>query len=213
MKKHITNLFFLLIAFAGVAQQDFRPMQDKAIFREQVQEASGNIQSIQSKFRQEKHLAVLANPAKSAGNFYYSNNGFIRWEYHTPAQQSIIVDENNVVIINEGQQEKTNARTAKAYQQMNTLIADVIHGNAFGNNRFEYDFYESENFAGLVVMKPKESALAAHLESVELYFNSDHLVSRLQLNEPGGDFTRYEFFDQTYNQDLPEAVFTPEPMQ
>ncbi len=202
-----------MIASAVYAQPEgASPMKNGEPFRERVQQASGSIESIQSMFNQEKHLAVLAEPAKSAGNFFYSDTGFIRWEYATPTQQSIIINNGDVVLINEGVRERTNARTAKAYQQMNIMIAEVIHGDVFGDKRFEYQFYEVDNFSGLVVMKPNESAITAHLQSVELYFNDDHQVEQLQLNEPGGDYTRYVFYDQVYNEKLPEAAYVPKPM-
>src|SRR5690606_9819316 len=214
MKKLISSLLLYgLIVSVTVAQEYTTPMQDVNTFKQKVQVASGSIESIHSDFQQEKHLKVLAKPAESSGEFFYKSGGFVRWEYKTPTQQSIILNGEDVYLINEGKSEKPNARTARAYRQMNTLIADVIHGDAFGNRAFDYTFYESNDGSlGGVVMHPKAAALAAHLQSVELYFDDTYRVQKLKLIEPGGDYTLYEFLNPEYNSEIPEAVFEGRPL-
>lgn len=213
MKKLISSLVVICCAFHLQAQEYDRPMENVQEFKQQVQESSGSIESIRSDFEQEKHLAVLNEPSESSGEFFFKRGGFVRWEYRQPEQQSIILNGDNVNIIKEGELERTNSRTARAYRQMNDLIANVIHGDAFADTNFEYEFYEADDHRGTVVMRPKQSAIAAHLESIELYFNDEHRVEELHLNEPGGDYTRYMFYDQEYNIDLPEKIFQPEPVE
>ncbi len=209
MNKLIGSFLLLFSAMAMQAQPDGSPLQNMDDFKQKVQEQSGSIRTIESAFVQEKHLSVLIEPARSSGIFYYSNEGNVRWEYRKPTQQSIILNDGNVTMITEGEIEKTNARAAKAYQRMNALMADVIHGDAFGNEAFEYAFYRLSPFVR-VEMTPQESAISAHIEKIELFFNSDHRVEQLVIYEPGGDFTSYRFSDQQYNQALPEGVFKAE---
>jgi outer membrane lipoprotein-sorting protein len=212
MNKLICSFLLLFSAMTMQAQPDMSPLKNMDEFKQKVQEQSGSIRTIESAFEQEKHLSVLNEPAKSSGTFYYSGNGNIRWEYREPTQQSIILHQGNVTMITDGKVEKTNARAAKAYQRMNALMADVIHGDAFGNEAFEYAFYRLSPFVR-VEMTPRESAIAAHIEKIELFFNADHRVEQLVIHEPGGDFTSYRFFDQQYNQVLPEGVFRGEVLE
>lgn len=211
MNKLIYSFLLLFSAVVVQAQPDKSPLQNVEDFKQKVQEQSGSIRTIESAFVQEKHLSVLHEPARSSGMFYYSNKGNVRWEYDKPTQQSIIVNDGNVTMINEGEIEKTNARAAKAYQRMNTLMADVIHGDAFENEAFEYAFYRLSPFVR-VEMTPQESAIATHIEKIELFFNNDHRVAQLVIYEPGGDYTSYRFSDQQYNQKLPQGVFNPRPL-
>jgi outer membrane lipoprotein-sorting protein len=212
MSRLIISVLFVFFAAVSLAQSDLAPLQNVDEFKKQVQKQSGSIRSIQSAFEQEKHLAVLNEPARSSGNFYFSKAGSVRWEYIEPIQQSIILNNGNVTMINDGKVEKSNARAAKAYQRMNALMADVIHGNAFGNESFEYAFYRLSPFVR-VEMTPKESAISAHIEKIELFFNADHRVEQLVIYEPGGDYTSYRFSDQRYNQNLPEGVFKGEVLE
>lgn len=209
MNKLIFSFLLLFSVVTIQAQPDMSPLQNMDEFKQKVQEQSGSIRTIESAFVQEKHLSVLNEPAQSSGTFYYSNDGNVRWEYEKPTQQSIILNDGNVTMINDGKVEKTNARAAKAYQRMNALMADVIHGDAFGNESFTYEFYRLSPFVR-VEMTPQESAIAAHIEKIELFFNADHRVDQLVIYEPGGDFTSYRFSDQRYNQELPEGVFRGE---
>lgn len=212
MNKLIISALFLILAVIVEAQPDSAPLQNVDVFKQKVQEQSGSIRSIESAFVQEKHLAVLSEPARSSGKFYYSKEGGVRWEYEQPMQQSIILSSGNVTMITEGKVEKTNARAATAYKRMNALIADVIHGDAFGNDSFSYAYFRLSPFVR-VEMTPQETAIAAHIQKIELFFNSEHRVERLVIHEPGGDFTSYRFSDQRYNQNLPEGVFKGEVLE
>ncbi len=214
MKKLISSLIFSgLFLSATLAQEYTAPMKGVNEFKQKIQMASGSIESIKSDFRQEKHLKVLTEPSESSGEFFYKSGGFVRWEYKMPVQQSIILNGDEVYLINEGKPEKTNARTARAYRQMNSLIADVIHGDAFGNSAFDYTFYESnDGKLGGVVMHPKEATLSAHLQSIELYFDNTYRVEMLKLIEPGGDYTLYIFLNPEYNSELPKEIFEAKPL-
>jgi len=212
MNKLIFSFLLLVSALALSAQPNGKPLENVNAFKEKVQQESGSIRTIESAFEQEKHLAVLNEPSRSSGTFYYSHEGNVRWEYREPTQQSIILHQGNVTMITDGKIEKTNARAAKAYKRMNALMADVIHGNVFGDESFDYAFFQ--DIARVrVVMTPRDASIAAHLEEITLFFNSAFRVEQLVMTEPGGDFTLYRFSDQRYNQGLPEGVFRGEVLE
>lgn len=211
MKKPIAS-FILLLTFSTVWSQDYVPMKNVSDFKVKVQKTSGKVESIQSEFEQEKHLSVLSEPAKSEGSFYFERGGKVRWEYRTPNQQSIIINDSEVYLIEEGDVQATDNRMRRAYLQMNEVIAGVIHGDAFANDDFSYNFLQSGNQAK-VVMDPQASQMSGHIESITLFFNADHYVDKLVITQPGGDFTSYRFFDQTYNEPIPEQVFRPVPLK
>lgn len=208
MKKHIVSLSLFILCSAVVAQS-FSPMKNVASFKAKVQEASGSITTIKSDFEQEKHLAVLALPAHSSGKFYFDRSGKVRWDYQQPNNQVIILNGDKVSIVEDGELQKTNARTARAYRQMNQLMAEVIHGDAFGNDSFGYNFFSSETKAK-VEMLPKATAIAAHIAKIELFFDDTHRVTQLVISEPSGDYTVYKFHNQQYNRQLGEDLFVPE---
>jgi len=212
MKKHIVSILFVFATLAGFGQDGFKTMANPDVFKKQVAGVSGKIQSIQSEFVQEKHLAVLQQPALSNGDFYFEKGGKVRWEYKKPKSQSIIMNGDKFTIINDGVVAKTDVRAAKAYKRINTIMADVLHGNTFGNESFRYSYYEG-TIHKKVVMTPTSPQISEHLQAIELFFNGSNKVDELIMREPGGDFTVYRFTNQRYDEKLSPAIFDAKPLQ
>jgi len=212
MKKLIASLVFAVAVLTVPAQDSFKTMTNTEAFKKQVAVVSGKIQSIQSEFIQEKHLAVLQQPALSNGDFYFEKGGKVRWEYKKPKSQSIIMNGDKFSIINEGVVAKTDARAAKAYKRINTIMADVLHGNTFGNDAFAYSYFENTRHKK-VVMTPTNTQISEHLKAIELYFNGSFKVDELIMREPGGDFTVYRFTNQRYDQKISPLIFEAKPLQ
>lgn len=187
-------------------------MQNAVGFKNEVAASSGNIQSIQSNFVQEKHLSVLKEPAISKGEFYFQQGGKVRWEYREPFSQSIILNDNKFTILNNGVASKTDARTAKAYQSINGIMTDVLHGNTFNNADFSYAFFEGSTL-NKVEMKPLKSQISEHLSVIELFFNQQHKVEQLIMRQPSGDYTVYQFQNQRYDQVIPTNTFEGKPLK
>jgi outer membrane lipoprotein-sorting protein len=208
MKKLIASLVFAVSVCAVTAQNDFKTMANPDGFKKQVASISGNIQSIKSDFLQEKHLAVLQKPALSSGEFYFEKGGKVRWEYRQPSSQSIIMNGDKFTMINDGAVAKTDARTSKAYKRINSIMANVLHGNTFGDDAFSYSFFEGKG-QSKVVMTPRNAQIAEHLHSIELFFNELFKVDEMVMREPGGDFTVYKFTNQSYDEKLAPVIFEP----
>ena len=120
----------------------------------------------------------------------------------------IILNGDEVSIVENGELQKTNARTARTYRQMNQLMADVIHGDAFGNDAFDYNFLSSGKKTK-VEMLPKVSAISAHIAKISLFFDETFHVVQLIIAEPSGDYTTYQFHNQLYNKALNGDLFVP----
>ena len=192
--------------------QQLQPMKDVDAFKRKVQEASGNISSIESAFVQEKHLAALAEPDLSSGTFYYSSGAKVRWEYAEPRQQSIILNDGKFTMLENGTEVRTGARAARAYQRINALMAEVIHNNTFGDDAFEYDFLH-DGVHAVVRMTPTDRNMAEHVSHMELFFADDYRVREMRMTAANGDFTVYRFSNQVYNQPVSAEVFKPEPLR
>ena len=212
MKKLIVSAFLAVSMLSVSAQDGFKTMANPDAFKKQVAAVSGSIQSIRSEFIQEKHLAVLKNPALSSGDFYFEKGGKVRWEYREPKSQSIIMNGEKFTMINDGVVAKTDARTSKAYKRINTIMADVLHGNTFGDESFAYSFFEGKS-QNKVVMTPRNAQIAEHLHSIELIFNPSFKVDEMVMREPGGDFTVYRFTKQRYDEKLENVIFEPRTLQ
>lgn len=207
----LTLSVFLFTAVLCAKAQDGL-MENVSEFKAAVQASSGSIESIESQFEQIRQLAVMASALRSSGTFYFERPSKVRWEYREPEPQSIIINDGDVHLIERGRVRKADARAARAYRQMNDVIADVIHGKAFANEAFSYTF-RLESGTPVVHMRPTDASMAKHIETIELAFNANHRVQALTIHVPGGDFTHYRFFQQTYNSDIAEGVFAPKPLE
>jgi outer membrane lipoprotein-sorting protein len=65
---------------------------------EAIRAAAKDIRGLEAGFIQEKHLPILAKPLVSEGRLLYQAPGALRWEYHAPVQ--------NVLLMREGDAER-----------------------------------------------------------------------------------------------------------
>jgi hypothetical protein len=116
----------------------------------------------QGNFIQRKYFKVLKKPFLSSGNFNISNDEFI-WKTYKPVESAII-------FINGDLYFKDNSGNKKAPAQAVTiaqLLQHLIAGNFTALTK-SFAFYDANNTANCVTLKPKTSSMAAFIEQIIL---------------------------------------------
>ncbi len=195
--KYLYFLILLSVSFCLPAQT---PMKDPAAFKQQLAAATKNTLSIESNFIQEKHLNMLSEKIKTRGKFYFRKENKLRWEYTDPFKYLFILNNGKVFIKDDQKQNKFDVRSNKMLQEINVILMGSVQGTLLNDEkRFTPSFFE--NAAAFVVkLKPRTSQLKAFLSEIVITFDKkDYSVTRMDMNEPSGDFTVIDFVGKKIN--------------
>ena len=200
--------FFFLGTTAIPMRGQFTEMKDPSVFTQKFTESSKNTQTIEASFIQEKNLSVLSEKIISKGNFLFKRENKLRWEYTDPFHYMILLNNGIMVIQDEDKKSKVNIRSNKMLTEINAIIIGCVQGNIFRDEKkFRSSVFESSSFY-MVKLKPIDKALSEYLSEIRIFFTKSNLsVSRLEMHEPSGDYTRIDFSGIKINPAIPDAKF------
>jgi outer membrane lipoprotein-sorting protein len=206
---YIICCVFALLTQSLYSQIPETAMKDVPGFKERLSEISGNINTIESDFIQEKNLSVLSNAIVSRGHFCYRKENNIRWEYFQPYKYLIIISNNQMFIKEDNNQKKYDIQSNKMFHEMNKFISGCIQGDILKNDK-EYNIkYFEDSRSYFVTMIPNAPKMREMLNEVQIWFDkSDYTVTRVKMLESGGDFTKIDFIDKKLNTDIPVEKFS-----
>jgi len=127
-----------------------------------LQTEQGGLNSQQGDFIQRKYFKVLKKPFLSSGSFEISKDEFI-WKTRKPVESAIIFNNGELYF-------KDNSGSKKAPAQASTiaqLLQYLIAGN-FTALTSSFVFYDDNNTANCVTLKPKTSSMSAFIEQIIL---------------------------------------------
>jgi hypothetical protein len=127
-----------------------------------LQIEQGDLYNQHGDFIQRKYFKVLKKPFLSSGSFEISNNQFI-WKTSKPVESAIIFKNGELYF-------KDNSGSKKAPAQASTiaqLLQHLIAGN-FTALTDSFAFYDDNNTANCVTLKPKTSSMTAFIEQIIL---------------------------------------------
>lgn len=204
-------LSLIMIAWTSLlltAQKPAVPMKDVRGFKEKLVNMTQKVSTIESDFVQEKNLSVLSNKIISKGHFCYKKDNNIRWEYQQPYRYLIIISNGKIFVRDDNAQKQYNIQSNKMFQEMNNFISGCIQGDILRNDRdFTISYFEDERhyFVSLV---PRAESMRNMLNEVQIWFSrTDFTVTRINMVEPGGDYTNIAFSNKKLNTDIPAAKF------
>jgi hypothetical protein len=183
---------------------------DKLAARAQIREMALKTTSIAASFTQTKHLSLFNQPVLSEGKFLFAKPDRLRWELTKPITTGFALSGGKGVRWHEltGKPEKFDAAT----DPIMSAVANQLIAWATGDFDSLEELYRVEA-ASLTPPRynlwPLSEAIAGFIEMVEVEFapNSEH-VERVDIFEPGGDFTSLIFLDVVKNGKVNEEDFT-----
>lgn len=197
--------------FAGFSAngqpKGFVPVQNVASFQQSLAKNTATIQSIQSDFKQVKHLSLLADKISSKGKFFYRKEDKVRIEYTTPFQYLLVMNAGQIMVRDEQKTSRINTRNSKMMQSVNRIMVDCMRGSVFTNPDFKVTAYESgSNY--LLNLLPANEGMKKMFKQIDVYLaKSNFDVARLTMTEQGGDYTDMNFTGTQHNIALNDALF------
>jgi len=186
----------------------YKKVTDTIKLKAEIVKSSKNLKTIDADFVQEKNMSILTEPVTSKGHFYFKNNTMIRWEYKTPFQYIIVIN-NGKLSIKDNSKVNTYDMTANsAFAQINSKLGGIIQGDIINDNKdFKINYYENNNNY-LLKLTPLNGNLKSFFKEIDIYLNkSDFLLSTLNMIELSGDYTKIEFINRKNNTEISDDVF------
>ena len=204
----ILCLGFCLNTLAGVQDSVYRKVKDTAVVKAAVSGSAKNLKSLETEFTQSKKMDIINGEIISQGYFCYKNGNMVRWEYTSPFQYLIIINNGKLNIRQEGQTQQLDLTSNEAFLQINTRLNSFITGTVLDDSRdFRFSYYEnSRNYK--IVLHPLADDMKIYFKSIDVYFDkTEFVINRLTLREVNGDLTDIRFFKRKVNQKLDDSKF------
>lgn len=192
---------------AGFARgQSFKQAANPEKVLAELRKTSQATSSIQASFTEEKYLAVLKEPEKSSGLFYYQQKDKMRWEQRTPSKYIILIN-GDKLRIQEGNKEKNVGQAGRMAAQIKELMIGLVNGDFQQNKGFSLVVMEDSDHYQ-VVLTPVDRRLKNIYSRIAMNFSKSSLrLKELSFFEKGGDKSLMKFQQEKFNQPIAENLF------
>ena len=181
-----------------------------AVVLEQVTQRMGQVETVFTRFVQERHLSLFQDPLRSEGYLCFKRPGCVRWEITQPYQSILISDGRGVAQFEriKGQWKKLELGLAEAMQHVVSQIGAIMAGR-YAGKQGDYSVSATQGVEGPVVtLTPQQPVLRKMMLAIEIHLAPDcRGTRRILLREVGGDFTDIRFSEQVAGPKLPPETF------
>ncbi len=208
MNKILFLCVFCYFSFSLMAQEEgFVEVSNKPDVEHKLIEASSTTTSIVSDFKQEKQLEYLSTTIESSGKFWFKDGNKLRWEYTSPFNYLIVINNGVFTIKDEDKTNVFDTKSNKAFQELNEILISTVNGTLINSGKFDIEIYEN-NDAYLVKLAPKNIEMKEILKSIDLYFSKvDLAVFKVKMTETKEDYTIITFTNKELNSDINNQLF------
>ncbi len=199
---------FCLSTLKGEAQ-NFTLVKDVEAVQNEINKVASSIETIKSRFVQEKHLSFMTEAIVSEGLFRFKKENQLRWEYTEPFKYLILFNGDHIIIKDKNKTNQFDANSNAIFKQINDLMLGAIKGDLGKNKDFKMSLKESAK-QYLLTLNPQSEDLKAYVSGVEIRFEkTDLAVSSIKMIESTGDFTDIKFENREFNTIIDESTFSP----
>lgn len=186
--------------------QSFRPVASPEKVLAELRKTSQATTSIQASFTEEKYLAVLKEPEKSSGLFYYQQKDKMRWEQRMPSKYIILIN-GDQLRVQEGNKEKNVGQAGRMAAQIKELMIGLVNGDFQQNKGFSSAVLE-DGSEYQIVLTPVNRRLKNIYAKIVMNFPKSSLrLKELTFFEKGGDRSIMKFQQEKFNQPIADHLF------
>ncbi|HHH28316.1 MAG TPA: outer membrane lipoprotein carrier protein LolA [Polyangiaceae bacterium] len=157
--------------------------------------AFSELPGLEARFREEKHIALLAVPVRSEGRIWFVNPGRLMRRVTRPDASAALIDGGQLRMRNGDQTQELSIDSNPVLRGFVESFRAVLAGDQATLERF-YDaqLTPGEGDAWTLRLTPRDEALGAFVREIRM---SGHGVSmqEMLMVEVNGDRTRTEFFE------------------
>jgi len=194
MKYYLSLFLCLIFSFCWA--------QSKEVTLHNYAKQIGTVQTLQSNFTEEKHLALLDNPIQSQGTLAFDKSAQkLRWQYQKPFENGFLIEKDKSYRI-QGQAKKT-IESAMGRMFINEMLVWLtLDFDSLQKN------YQITHKGAEITFTPlfKEHKIIKKI-TVLLDEKDPRIVTQVKMEEPSGDFIVWKFNNTQINPTLPAEVF------
>ncbi|WP_455382161.1 LolA family protein [Salinispira pacifica] len=172
------------------------------------------VETLQSRFVQEKRLAILEQPLVLKGSLFMEKPARFAWHVREPVRYSMVIRDEEV-----RQWDEDTRRVQTLSLSRNPAFKIAIRqlrgwfSGAYQSMRGEYEVTVLEDAPVSLRFVPREGGFAkAAIESVTVVFESDErYIREMHIAEKGGDSTLLTFVDTRLNAPIDPSAWEVEP--
>lgn len=203
-------LVFLAASLYSFCQPaGFTELTDFSELQEKMKVVGENQKTITSTFTQVKKMEYLDIAIQSNGKFWYSAPAQVRWEYTTPYEYIIIINNGKLSLISGDDQNDFNLENSAIFEQINTLMVGSVTGSIFNSADYGVKVYENANeyFFSLV---PNASFMDGVISGIDMFLDKESAtVTKIKMIETVDNYTEISFSNIKLNEAISEEIFTP----
>ncbi|MCB9017130.1 MAG: outer membrane lipoprotein carrier protein LolA [Prevotellaceae bacterium] len=217
MRKLVVLWVALFASFAfATAQNGMKPVADVDALLSKIKVEMQKVSSLQSDFKQVKHISAMKGDVTSTGKFYYSKTNKVCLEYTTPMKYLIVINDSKIMMDMNGKKTVYEVSSNGLMREMVTVISSCMTGNLQAlNSNYKMQYYQNAT-EYLVKVFPLNATAKKYIEEVDIrLLKSDLSVSSMKMVEPSKkadaedkDFTEYIFLDKKMNVTIPASKFS-----
>ena len=182
-------------------------IKDPSKLIEQINQASAKTNTITADFSQVKEMSFLEEKAISSGKFYFEKEKKLRWEYTEPFSYAIILNNDRLRIIDEGESKDFEAGSNRMFLEISNIMTGMVNGTLLNSPQFTTTWSEAAGYY-LAELIPNGTDLKDYLARIELKLNKqDFTVDELKMFEKSGDYTVITFRNKKLNETIPVEIF------
>lgn len=200
IKSYILILIGLSISFAA-GSQDLQ-----AGFVEELRQSTAGVESISCRLTQTRAMSVLVKEDVKAGKFYYLRPGNILLSFDDG--DYILMTDSHFRMKSGNKKNSMKISSNPMLKELKNLLTACMTGDiSMISKGFDMELAEDGGSYSLKLV-PEDKRAASRISAIELVFDArDMSLAKLEMVEPTGDFTRYEFTDKVFNKELDPSVF------
>ena len=209
------SLVFILIASLLMVIPKGSRSQDQVTDRAVIESVKSGInlaaqrtQTISSDFSQVKELSMIREKIISKGKFYFKKDRMLRWEYVQPYAYLIIIRGDQITVKDDNKVNTFNIQSNRIFREIIRIILGSIRGTLLSDEKNFSAEYSSNAASWIVKLKTLSPGLKNAVSEILISFDRrDYAVIKVEIMEPGGDYTRITFTDRKINQPVDDAKF------
>ena len=213
MNKQLPHILLLLVtllifkASATMAQEYTQAQKEEVL--QVLQELSSNATTLQSEFRQEKHMSFLTEPLISEGSFVFANPDKLRWAYSKPYVYTIVFNGNNISINDGNQTTSFNISENPIFAEVNKMMLGLIQGKLTNDQESFSVAYLQNSTTYKLIFTPQKKEMKEMLSAIEMIIDKEQgTAERIRMVEQNEDYTDIIFKQYKINEELPEGTFS-----
>ena len=205
--KTLFKFSFLIMLFLIIGQNTVFADVDTVL--SDVEENMSSIETIQTSFIQNKHMAMFDMPIVIKGKIFIQNPDKFAWIVEEPIVYSLIISKDKVIKWDESNGiQVISLNDNPMFKSMIEQITFWFSGS-YASCKNDYDIKLIAEEPGILEFTPKKHNPASQmLSSITLQFQNDKkYISKIKLNEKNQDSTEIIFKDVLINSKIAHSVW------